>query len=91
MGEPLDSINAKRRIGHIIDNGTVQWANHALQRLSERRLTTVDRVNVLRAGVVDWPEFQNGTWRYSVRGGWITVVIAFRSEETLVVITAWRR
>ncbi len=54
MDEPLDSINAKRRIRHIIDNGTVQWTNHALQRLSERRLTTVDCVNVLRAGVVDW-------------------------------------
>ena len=44
----------------------------------------------LRAGVVDRPELENGTWRYRVRGGRISVVVAFRSEDTLVVITAWR-
>lgn len=47
-------------------------------------------MNVLRAGVVYPPELENGTWRYRVRGGRINVVVAFRSEDTLVVITAWR-
>ena len=65
-------------------------ANAAMASAVHRHLTTVDCVNVLRAGVVDPPELENGTWRYRVRGGWINVVVAFRSEDTLVVITAWR-
>lgn len=88
--EPLDEIAAKRVIGNIMERGNVRWTAHALQRLPARDLTTVDCVNVLRAGVVYPPALENGTWRYRVRGGRIDVVVAFRSEDTLVVITAWR-
>ena len=90
LDEPLDEIAAKRVIRNIIERGTVRWTAHALRRLAARDLTTVDSVNVLRAGVVDPPELENGTWRYRVRAGRISVVVAFRSEDTLVVITAWR-
>ena len=88
--EPLDEIAARRLIRNIIERGTVRWTAHALQRLPARDLTTVDCVNVLRAGVVHPPELENGTWRYRVRGGRINVIVALRSEDTLVVITAWR-
>ena len=43
-------------------------------------------MSVLRAGGVDPPELENGTWRYRVRGGRTNVIVAFRSEDTLVVI-----
>ena len=54
--------------------------------------------NIVECGTVRWtahtlqrlPALENGTWRYRVRGGRITIVVAFRSEDTLVVITAWR-
>ena len=90
LNEPLDELVAERLIRNIVERGTVRWTTHALQRLPARDLTTVDCVNILRAGVVDPPELQNGTWRYRVRGGRIAVIVAFRSEDTLVVITAWR-
>ena len=90
LEEPLDEAAAKRLIRSIIEGGTVRWTAHALQRLRVRDLTTVDCVSVLRAGVVDPPELENGTWRYRVRGGRTNVIVAFRSEDTLVVITAWR-
>ena len=74
---PLDEIAAKWVIRNIIERGTVRWTAHALQRLAARDLTTVDCVNALRAGVVDPPELENGTWRYRVRAGRIGVVVAF--------------
>jgi hypothetical protein len=45
---------------------------------------------VLRAGVVDPAEFENGSWRYRVRTQMIVVVTAFRSETEIRVVTAWR-
>ena len=53
-------------------------------------LTTVDGVNVLRSGVVEPPEWEDGSWRYRVRAGRVTVVVVFRSEQALVLVTAWR-
>jgi hypothetical protein len=60
---------------------------------SQRRdgLETLDCVNVLRAGSVDPGEYENGSWRYPVRTARLTVVVAFRSETVLVVVTAWRQ
>ena len=53
-------------------------------------LTTVDAANVLRAGVVEFGEEVNRTWRYRVRTQRMTFVVAFRSETAAVVVTAWR-
>jgi len=53
-------------------------------------LTTVDCENVLRGGVVRPGELEHGTWRYRVETSRITVVIAFRSVQELVIVTAWR-
>jgi len=44
-------------------------------------LTTVDCENVLRGGFVRPGEYETSR---------ITVVVAFRSERELVVVTAWR-
>jgi hypothetical protein len=49
-----------------------------------------DCLNVLRAGVVGPAERETGSWRDPVstpRG--FTVVVAFRGETSLVVVTAW--
>lgn len=90
LNEPLGKQSAKRLIRDILQNGTVRWSRHALDGMKTRKLTTVDCINVLRAGVVQSPELERGTWRYRMHGGWISVVVAFRSERELVVITAWR-
>ena len=37
------------------------------------------------------PEWENGSWRYQVETLKIRVVIAFRDERTLIVVTAMRR
>ncbi len=91
MDRPLDPGRARQLIRKILASGEVSFSKHALKEMEEDDLTTQDCINVLRAGVVEPSEFEHGTWRYRVRGGWIWVVTAFRSETRLVVVTAWRR
>ena len=88
--DSLDPNTAKRVIRDWITRGSLRWSNHALERIPERGLTTVDCVNALKSGVVDPPEWENGSWRYRVRSGEITVVVAFRGEREVTVTTAWR-
>jgi hypothetical protein len=86
----LDPTRARQRIRNILNSGTVSFSGHALEEMAKDNLTTVDCTNVLRGGVVEPPEFERGTWRYRVRTNRIYVVVTFRSETQLVVVTAWR-
>lgn len=89
LQEPLDNQAAKQLIGHILRSGTVGFSKHALDEMENDTLTTVDVSNVLRAGIVEFSEEVNRTWRYRVRTAHMTVVVAFRSEHRLTVVTAW--
>ena len=88
--EPLSPAAAKRYLRAILETGALSFSGHALTEIEKDGLTTVDCVNVLRAGVVELPEFERGSWRYRVRTARITVIVAFRSETSAVVVTAWR-
>ena len=61
-----------------------------MMEMAKNDLTTIDVTNMLRGGVVDAAEFENGSWRYRVRTSKMAVVVAFRSESELRVVTAWR-
>jgi hypothetical protein len=87
----LSNVDAKRLIGQIVRKGTIGYSNHALDEMRKDDLTTVDVVNVLRGGVVEFCEEVRRTWRYRVRTSRMTVVVAFRSETWLTVVTAWRK
>jgi hypothetical protein len=89
-GEPFHPTQAQRLIRRILEAGTVDFSNHAFAEMAKDALTAVDCTNVLRGGVVEPPEEDSGTWRYRVRTARIYVVVAFRSEMQLVVVTAWR-
>jgi hypothetical protein len=88
--EPLSPSEVRRLVREIIANGSVSFSKHAEEELAKDNLTMVDAINVLRGGVVEPGEFENGSWRYRVRTSRITVVLAFRSESELRVVTAWR-
>lgn len=89
MGQ-LDTRVVKPLIRQILETGTVSFSDHALEEMRKDKLTTVDCTNVLRGGVVDPGEWERGSWRYRVRTNTICVVVTFRSETHLVVVTAWR-
>lgn len=89
--QPLPPDQARRRIRAILETGIVTYAiPHALERLRQRNISMVDCENVLRGGVVDPAEWENGAWRYPVRTQKITVIVQFLAEEELMVVTAWR-
>ena len=90
MDEPLASGAAKRLIRAILKSGRFTYSKHAKDEMLADDLTMVDCENVLRGGVVRPGEREHGTWRYRVETNKITVVIAFRSERELVVVTASR-
>ena len=90
MREPLAEREARQMIRGILATGIVSFRSHALEELRKDGMTAVDATNVLRGGVVDPGEWENGTWRYRVRTAKMTLVVAFRSETRLVVVTAWR-
>ena len=90
LEEPLKPDKARRLIREILESGQVTFSGHALEALADDELSMVDGVNVLRAGIVDPAEFEKGCWRYRVRTRRMVVVIAFRSETEIRVVTAWR-
>ncbi len=87
----LRASDAKKRIRCILKDGWVFFSRHAEDEMRKDELSPRDVENVLRGGVVREPEWENGSWRYHVETSKIRVVIAFRDENTLVVVTAMRR
>lgn len=91
LQHPLSNEHAKRLIAEILKSGAVGFSNHALEEMANDTLTTVDVANGLRGGIVEFSEEVRRTWRYRVRTSRMTVVVAFRSEHALTVVTAWRK
>ena len=90
LSEPRRPDDAKRLIRQILQIGRFTYSKHAMEEMLADDLTTVDCESVLRAGIVQPPDFALGTWRYRCETNRMAVVVAFRSESELVVITAWR-
>ncbi len=92
MKEPFNRNEAKKLILAICREGTVVSSKHAKEELAADDLTTVDAMNVLRAGrILEAPELIDGTWRYRVHTEQMVVVVAFVSESKLKIVTAWRK
>ena len=95
MSARLTAVAAKALLRRLLEEGTTTWTKHALKEAGKDGLTTVDVVNVLRGGVVDEPEFENGAWRYHVRTAKIQVVVQFDGEDEaapdeITVVTTWK-
>ena len=89
--EQLDSSRAKRLILKVLESGTVRISSHAREELQKDNVTVVRCYDALRVGWVEEPELEKGTCRYRVQTRTICVVVAFRSEASLVIVTAWRK
>ena len=90
LKEPLKPDDAKQLIRAILQTGCFTYTRHAKEEMLADEMTTVDCENILRAGVVRPPDFEKGSWRYRVETSRMAVVIAFRSSDELVIVTAWR-
>ena len=91
MNQPVRAPEAKKLLRRIINCGVVTYAQpHAIDRIKERKLSILDCENVMRAGLVEEAEWENGAWRHQVRTQKIVVVIEFLSEDEVLIVTAWR-
>jgi hypothetical protein len=90
MDEPLKPPSAKKLIQEILKTSDIGMSSHALEEMENDKLIVGDIINVLRGGVVEPGELAKGSWRYRVRTNKIVVVVCFRSETELRVVTCWR-
>ena len=92
MGEGLhvDAAKARKLLRQILVSGTLTFSGHAKKEMVKDNLTMQDVVNVLRAGVVEPSEFEQGSWRHRVKTNAICVVVVLVSEREAVVVTIWR-
>ena len=89
--DPLKAADAKKHLKTVLADGEIVFCDpHMAQRMSEREITRLDVINVLRAGVVREPEWESGEWRYQVWTSKFTVVVGFPEEMLLAVVTCWR-
>ncbi|MBI3567404.1 MAG: DUF4258 domain-containing protein [Gemmatimonadetes bacterium] len=87
---PLRPPEAKALARRIANVGTIKFSGHAREEMSKDGLDASDCRNLVRAGVFEPAELENGEWRYRVRTARMCIVVAFRSVDHLTVITAWR-
>ena len=100
---PLRETDARRLLRRLLEEGIFVVSPHARIEMNKDNLTNVDVVNILRAGLVQPAEWENGSWRYRVLTQRMAAVAAFDpdvdavpadeddvSEMELIVVTAWR-
>lgn len=89
--QALEPGQARRVLNEAIQNGVVRFTQHCRRALADDKKTTVDATNVLRAGRISFPEWENGQNRYRVTTDKMGVAIAFEQDEAVivVVVTAW--
>lgn len=87
---PIVPARAKQLIQQILKEGVYSFTQHAEKEMAKDDMSNMDCIAVLRGGAVEAAEFERGSFTYRVRTRRMTVVVTFRSQSHLVVITAWR-
>lgn len=92
--EPLDNATMCQLVRTIVKTGSVAFSPHARKELAKDDFTTADALNMLLGGrprADECGHLRDGTYRYRLHTARMCVVVAFRSETELVVVTAWRK
>lgn len=90
LDEPVSPPAARKLIREIVTTGTVTFTDHALRELDKDGISEARALTLLRGGIVEPGEWENGEWRYRVRASGAYLVVAFDSEVELLVVTGWR-
>ena len=92
MSCQLPEEQARKLAVRILREGRTVFTKHCRKEMADDDLLETDVVNTIAGGLITEPgEISlRGGWRYRVRTRRITVVIEFRSDEEMVVVTAWR-
>jgi len=83
---------ARKLASKILKEGSIHFSKHAETRMVERNMNSNDVINLLRGGKIhEAPKLEHGSWRYRIETEKMTLVVAFRSESNLVVVSCWRK
>jgi hypothetical protein len=87
---PLPTSKAKKLILGIMDRGVLSFSSHAKIEMKNDKLDEADVRNTLRGGWCKFAEEGSLGWTYRFETYKQAAVIAFRSEMSAVVVTAFR-
>lgn len=93
MNEPLNPNDARDLARAIWASGSVRFSRHARQRMADRNVSEQDIGNTILGGHCKPGKgigFEGGSWRYTLETARIAVVVAFRSETEMVIVSCWR-
>ena len=90
MKHPLTNTVAQRMILKIFKQGVLAFSSHAYEEMANDDLDENDVRNTLRGGWCRFCEDRAGSWRYRFETYQQGAVIAFRTELSAVVVTAFR-
>jgi uncharacterized protein DUF4258 len=96
LPQKLDRNRARKLVSEVAARypANIRFSRHALEEMGMDNLTTGDVLNIIKspsAKIIEEPELERGSFRYRLRTNNITVVLAFDSKTSFVVITAWRK
>jgi hypothetical protein len=74
----------------ILEHGLTTPSQHAEDEMAKDNIGLLDALNVIRAGTCRQSELIGGTLALSVATVRMCVVVAFRSESEIRIVTAWR-
>lgn len=86
----LKPDEARELFRRIVNDGDIEFTEHARAELEKDDLHTTDCLNVLRGGEVVGVELRFGKLRYRVATNQMTAIVTVVSETELCVVTAWR-
>ena len=89
----LNKEQARKILSEIFNYNPnlISFTKHAREQMSERDLKSGDVLNVLKAGkIFGEPEYEKGSFRYRVQTQKITLVVALKQPNHVVVLPAWR-
>ena len=91
MFEPdLKPTEARRLARELLVEGKIIYTGHALDEMLKDDLEAKDIELALR-GMCEEGEWENQEWRYRFHSLNVWAVVAFRNDELVVIVTAWRK
>lgn len=86
----LGPVEARKLFRAIVEDGDVTFTVHARKEMKKDDLDSPDILNLLRGGVIEGAEWENGELRYRVSTQRMCAVVTVTSAKQLRVVTAWR-
>jgi hypothetical protein len=92
----LNKTEARKLVTRIVNQVPVgiRISSHAEVQFVARNVSIDDALNVLKsssARILKEGELEKGTYRYQVETKRMVIVVAFESEERLVIVSGWRK